>query len=310
METKSGRKDKEQTLPVKQFRQGYVFISIVAMSIGIHFLNCAFISTIGSNDKKNNQILSYKFSESEWVQYTARYDETLTIEGNGNYMEVGTIVNADFSIRSSTLSNNDLSIRIDTLRSENSGILQNHNTDYKNLIGKPFHMTMSPSGAVSGFTGVDSLQFNPGFQGGIRANAEHFFKYWGGNLFPGLPSQPFKEGEIVSLEYTDTVSVPPIHIIKKMRSSHTLLGKQVVQERECYKVSIRLNGTLETAPGDVVTAEGDIESEGVYYFDIKNGLIIQCEMSFLTELTTIQPSGDAIPSVLENRVTYKLVTEN
>ncbi|MBN2417014.1 hypothetical protein JXO52_14325 [bacterium] len=255
--------------------------------------------------------LTYRFLPGRTLTYNAEFDQTVTGEFNGETTDIGGTARGLFSLTGTGTGEEGASritVVIDSLAAEHNGSLAGRSIDAGGAVGKPFSMTMTPRGTISGFSGDDTLRTGMGFNGPGRFLASHFFRYYGGDFFPLLPENPLREGEPYTTEETYVMDVSPVEMHFAVAYTYTVTGKEVIDGIECLKINMHSKGTIDTpAESGPVRLEGDFEAETLFWFDVERGVIVRCSYDQFMEASMSRQDRGVISYSIENRITYTLI---
>jgi hypothetical protein len=294
-------------------RRNQFYVLGIFLGFGIFLLlstwKCAGSKAWYGNEK-SGYLFQYRFSET-----TMKYDVTLTqkrtVDMQGQLMEMGNDVKSLFLIQgqgSETMDDRQLTVTIDHLDMTVTGSDGKGSVEGGHLIGKPFGMTITPWGKVKEYKGIDSLDVKLDLRGPGRSNVKDFFTHWTGNFFPLLPRTPKRIGDSWTVNEDTTQVLGGITVQFITEAKHSLDGYESIDGIPCLMVNIK-GETSMVGEGNEgrVTLEGDFEWEVTYYYDYKQGLIMNCMLDMFGEASVAATGAGAMHNTVENIIKFTLI---
>ncbi|OQX82956.1 hypothetical protein B6D60_11295 [candidate division KSB1 bacterium 4484_87] len=261
-------------------------------------------------DEKSGYILTYRFQPDQVLRYETDQKQTMTQEMMGHSSEVNTQTYNVFFLKGNGFNDQKnlvTKIGFDTLYIATKVRGQEIKPDASIIVGKEFEMIFSPQGKKIAFNDPESIKVDFGPMAGKRG-AEDFFR----NPLPTLPSQPVKFGDSWTDEDSTQMEQSGMDITVKTKTVNTLEKVEVVNGIECLKVNAKVTGSLDGSGNQMgadIYFEGDLDGSSVWYFDFKNGKLIQVENKMLME-GTVAVSGAqnmTIPMTQESTTKVRLI---
>lgn len=289
-------------------------ISIVLVGI-LCIFTAAAVGTAKEAGEHSGKIpsyaLKYTFSTDTTLTYNATFTQRISSEFNGQSSDIGAVAQGTFSLTGNTTDDNGntvITVLTDSLTAEHLGSLAGRSIDAGACVGNEFLMTISPRGSISTFSGNDTLRTGMGFNGPGRFLASDFFKYYGGNFFPHLPSTPLQADEPLIEEESYVMPVSPLDMHFSTKNTYTVLGRETIDGIACLKIHLQTTGTIDTPANDnPVTLEGDLEADTDFWFDVERGRIVKCSYNGFIEAAMSREGHGVIAYSLENQISYQLV---
>lgn len=258
-------------------------------------------------DPKSGLILEYRMPEDKDLKYHFSSKMVQNMEVMGQSMENLVDVDIFFAAGSKTSDNGnfDLQMTIDSSSTNMQTPQGNMSPDMGAILGKQFQMILSPLGKELELNGADDLTYE--IQGEERSLASNFQ-----TIFPDLAGKPVKVGDSWTTHDTINVNEGGTNLQMTIVSENTLAGLEIVDGRECAKITATATGKLTGTGfqrGADLAFDGDIKSDDVWYFAYKEGVFTRSLSDAITE-STINVTGPAdmsIPMTMKTKFDIKLV---
>ncbi|NOZ61005.1 MAG: hypothetical protein GXO74_04945 [Calditrichaeota bacterium] len=261
-------------------------------------------------DEKTGFILTYRFPADQVLKYETNQTQKMTQEMMGQSIDVNSKMYSVTFLKGAGIDEQKnflVKIGFDTLSMATKARGQNIKPDVSKIVGHEFNMTLSPQGKKLAFNDPESLKISFGPMVGSRG-AEDFFR----NPLPVLPAQPVKFGAT----WTDTDSTKMkqagMDISVRSKTVNTLEKLEVLDGIECLKVTSKITGSLEgsgSQMGADIDFEGDLDGSATWYFDFRNGKLVQSENSMQMDgtVTVSGPQNMTIPMTQETTTKVHLI---
>lgn len=251
-----------------------------------------FTATISAQDKKGaggSVNIAYNIPQGKTLGYSVNSVITQQMDMEGQSIMV--LVNNKLSYRAREAGKRDgnqlLEITVDTLTISVEAMGNSSGGNITEVTGKPFTITLAPSGKVIDISGAEKLEYSiEGQQGG---NLGQTFR----DIFPTLPARQVRPGE----EWTDRDTVSSqtagAKVFQIAESVNKYEGNETINGIQCAKITSVTTGTMETTTqsgGMDIYIHGPTSGQATVYFAIGSGYIVQQEVK--TKLSgTIEISG-------------------
>jgi hypothetical protein len=291
---------------IKPNLKSYLSVILVVLLIAL-LAGCAAKRAFWG-DVKKGLILEYRMPQDQALKYQFTSNMIQDMEMMGQSMQTIIDLNLLFSARSEGLEENNhlLLVTIDSAKTDVEGPQGNLSPDMSPVLGKSFHITLSPLGKELEMTGGDSITYSMG-PGGERTLTSNFQ-----TIFPDLAGKPIKIGDTWTTNDTINIKEGGMDMRMTFVNVNTLQGLETVAGYECAKITVKSTGNLD-GEGEQMGAnlyfEGDIESKDTWYFAYKEGIFVKSTSEGITK-STIAVTGAqkmTIPMTMEMKFETKLV---
>lgn len=250
-------------------------------------------------DTKKGLILSYRMPEAQSLKYGTAGDVIQNMAVMDQEFEITMKSFQVFSFSTNDPGQNPmtLDITIDTMYFNLKTPMNELTPDMEQVIGKQFDIKLTPLGLESDFSQAKEITYDLGGESrNMGAELQGFF--------PNFPDKPLQQGD--SWTYSDTIKEESqgnwLHLFAN--NTATLEGYEVVDGRECAKVTITLNGTVlgeGMSRGVGTKTTGEFSGTDTYFFDYKEGLLVKMrsEGEATTETKTSGEKKMTIPASRE-----------
>jgi len=167
---------------------------------------------------------------------------------------------------------------------KSDGTMGAGSVDYSELLNKKVRFILSPKGNVSGFEGFETLPEINGL-GGEIINKDAYMQEVK-NLFPKLPENPIKKGEVLTVTQEDDMPVPGGSIKIVTDYAYNLLEETKKNGIDCLKFEVKLSQTT-TGEFEQEGMQLALEQQGggdyILYFAHKKGMLLHFEGTLKSE---------------------------
>jgi len=288
--------------------------TLVAISLVILFLfGCASKKSFWG-DEKTGFILAYKLDKDQVMQYDNTGSVGMSMEMMGQTMDINIDFGAKYTLKGNGINaekNLVSKVTIDDMKVGISSMQGDLNPDMSKVKGKSFDLTFTPKGKELDFSGIEDLKIDMGQMSGGEQSIKGYFQ----DMFSNLPDQPIKIGTTWTSKDVQTTPQTGIEVTTTSESTHKLIGFEKVDGYECLKIESKATGTQEGS-GDMeqtgmhLETEGDVETETIWYFAYKKGVLVKAISDVFTEGTFAisGPQNMTIPMTSETKAEIKLIT--
>ena len=265
-------------------------ISVFA-TVLITVLSAANLSAQDKRPSGGSVNLTYSIPQGQTLAYSLTSVITQQMDMQGQSVMV--LVNNKLAYRAKEAGKQDgnqvLEITVDTLTITAEAMGNSTGGNITDVTGKPFQMTIAPSGKVISISGADNLEYSiEGQQGG---NLGQTFR----DILPTLPARTVRPGE----EWTDRDTVnrqtAGAKVFQVAETVNKYVGNETINGIQCAKITSTINGTMETTTqsnGMDIYIHGPTSGQATVYFAIGSGYVVRQDVN--TKLSgTIEISGPA-----------------
>lgn len=202
--------------------------------------------------------------------------------------------------------NQILEITVDSLNINVSAMGNSSGGNITEVTGKPFTMTISPSGRVIDISGAEKLEYS--IEGQSGGNLGQTFR----DIFPVLPAREVSPGDEWTEKDTVNSQTAGAKVFQIVESVNKYEGNETVNGIKCAKITSVIKGTMETTTqsgGMDLYMHGPTTGQATLYYAIGAGYLVRQDVN--TRLTgTVEISGPAsmsIPVIMDTstRMTLK-----
>ncbi len=189
-----------------------------------------------------------------------------------------------------------ISVTIDSLKLATVSPQGTTTADPSSVIGKSFHMTLSPKGEELDFSGAGEMVYEMGAVGERNLSAD--FQAF----FPDLPGGKIAVGETWTSRDTLRVDEGDGEIRIVLEALNTLEGYEKVMGLECARISAVVTGTLSgegEQRGSRLTFDGTLTGTELWHFAHEEGIFVKSvsESDVSNTITVEGPQSMEIPVV-------------
>lgn len=286
--------------------KSYLSVMLIVLLIAL-LAGCAAKKAFWWGDVKKGLILEYRMPQDQALKYQFTSNMIQDMDVAGQTIKNIIDLNLLFSTKSKGLeqSNHLLLVAIDSAKTDIESSQGNFSPDMSSVLGKSFHITLSPLGKELKITGADSIIYNS-VQG--EQNLAPNFQ----TIFPDLSGKPVKIGDTWTTNDTININQGQMEMRMTFVSVNTLQGLETVAGHECAKITAKTTGKLE-GEGEQMGAnlyfEGDIEGKDTWYFAYKKGIFVKSISDGVTKgnIAVTGPQKMTIPMTMETKFETKLV---
>jgi hypothetical protein len=228
------------------------------------------------------------------------------MEIQGQSMDTQTTNAATFSFMAKGLKDKNflLGVTIDdivmTMTSNSQGDMSPNMGAVK---GKSFDMVLSPLGSEVDVSGAEAITYD---LAGDSHNLSSGFKMF----FPDMPGKPVKVGDTWPSSAGTEDKSSSMNIRIDFQYVNTLEGLETVEGMECARISSAVTGTITgtgNQMGTDLTFSGTSKGKDVWYFAIKEGILVKTISESTTEMSIDVPAaGMTIPMTQTTKAEVKL----
>jgi hypothetical protein len=251
-------------------------------------------------------VLEYKMPAGRTLTYQSKAEEAQIMEIQGQSMDTQTTNAATFSFMAKGLKDKNflLGVTIDdivmTMTSNAQGDMSPNMGAVK---GKSFDMVLSPLGSEVDVSGAEAITYD---LAGDSRNLSSGFKMF----FPDMPGKPVKVGDTWPSSAGTEDKSSSMNIRIDFQYVNTLEGLETVEGMECARISSAVTGTITgtgNQMGTDLTFSGTSKGKDVWYFAIKEGILVKTISESTTEMSIDVPAaGMTIPMTQTTKAEVKL----
>lgn len=220
--------------------------------------------------------LAYQFPAGKTLAYKESSTQTQNMDVMGQAMTTVSTSSTEFTLKLKGMKGQDfeLSALIDAGTASSDTPQGNTMTDMSPVIGKGFDMILSRLGREIDVSGATVLKVDSA-AGGQRDISSTFQAF-----FPDLPDKALKVGDTWPNEDTVVQQEGNGETRIKMANQNTLDGFETVDGYECARIKVVSKGNIEgnlEQQGMSLTIGLKLESQGTWYFAVKEGIFVKAE---------------------------------
>lgn len=220
--------------------------------------------------------LAYQFPAGKTLSYKESSTQNQNMDIMGQTMTTVSASSMEFTLKPKGMKGQDfeLSALIDAGTASADTPQGNTSTDMSPVIGKGFDMILSRLGREIDVTGATALKVDSP-AGGQRDISSTFQAF-----FPDLPDKAVKVGDTWPSEDTVVQKEGNGETRMKMTNQNTLDGFETMDGYECARIKVVAKGTLDgnlEQQGMGLTLGLKLESQGTWYFAVKEGIYVKAE---------------------------------
>jgi hypothetical protein len=220
--------------------------------------------------------LAYQFPAGKTLSYKESSTQNQNMDIMGQTMTTVSASSLEFTLNLKGMKGQDfeLSAVIDAGMTNADTPQGSVSTDMSPVIGKGFDMIISRLGREIDVTGATALKVDSP-NGGQRDISSTFQPF-----FPDLPDKAVKVGDTWPSEDMVVQKEGSGETRMKLANQNTLDGFETVDGYECARVKVVAKGTLEgnlEQQGMSMTVGMKLDSQGTWYFAIKEGIYVKSE---------------------------------
>ncbi len=166
------------------------------------------------------------------------------------------------------------------------------------LLDKRIKIEMTKWGNTLDVAAIDTFP-KAQMMGGGSDPEQQFYRF-----FPKLPEESVSQDGVWQISDPDTIETMGGKVVVTPDVEYTAMGMEILNGHECLKVDYAGDLTLEgegSQQGFDFFMEGDGTVEGTYYFDVKQGVLVQIENSS-TQDVTIAITGQQNMTIPQSQV--------
>jgi hypothetical protein len=251
-------------------------------------------------------VLEYKMPAGRALTYQSKAEEAQIMEIQGQSMDTQTTNTGTFSFMAKGLKDKNflLGVTIDdivmTMTSNAQGDMSPNMDTVK---GKSFDMVLSPLGSEVDVSGAEAITYD---LAGDSHNLSSGFKMF----FPDMPGKPVKVGDTWPSSAGTEDKSTSMNIRIDFQYVNTLEGLETVEGMECARISSLVTGAITgtgNQMGTDLTFSGTSKGKDVWYFAIKEGILVKTISESTTEMSIDVPAaGMTIPMTQTTKAEVKL----
>lgn len=250
--------------------------------------------------------LMYNFEQDKVYKYINTSETDMLMSYGGQDINQGITSLMAYSVTGAGKEGSNLSIKvkIDSLESSASSMAGQMSNNPKEIRGKEFMMTLSELGKESDLEAAELIEYMA--IGDQPSNMKAAFSI----LFSDLPNAAAKIGYTWTQSDTVDLSVGDQQAQMIIHSNNILEAKEVVDGYSCFKISSTNTGERSSSgntPQGYITTSGKLSGTSVWYFAIKEGIMIKEESKQEFDGEIGIPTGESIPMFMDIKITNKLV---
>jgi hypothetical protein len=260
-------------------------------------------------DPASGVTLSYRLPEERVLRYETVIDQSQDMEVMGRTRDLGYGRTIGFSVTSEGASEEgqQLAISIDSMTVRLDSPRGKVQREIREVLGKSFELVLSPAGEELSLSGADAIGYD--LPTGVRQSVEADFQA----LFPDLPATPVVAGDTwTSRERIINEALgSPVPI--ELHYVNTVDGFEVVDGKNCVKVSSRMNAELadrvetpDDAPRPYLPFRGGIVGTAVSYFAYEEGILVRKSVTLRAAGTLSTGGINPMPRRLTQMTTIEM----
>ena len=257
---------------------------------------------------RDGVLLQYRMAEGKAVTYEKTETSTQSMKVMGQAMDTSTDKTISFTVEPKGHMDgiNSLTITIDSMDASLQTPQGNFTADTEPVIGESFDMMLSARGNEMGLDEADGIEYSLGMAGtrSVRSEFEAFF--------PDLPEERTKIWGTWTTRDTINLADSGMDVQIVSENLNALEGYETVNERECVKVTVDVNGTVTgegMQGGANLKFQGDMSGKETWYFDYAEGLFVKSssDLSVTASVEVTGPQEMTIPVSQTMQITSMLV---
>ncbi len=260
------------------------------------------IQTAATKDVK----LKYNFEQGKEYKYLNTSETDMLMSFGGQDINQGTKSLMAYSITGvgKEGSNMSIKVKIDSLESSANSMAGQMSSNPEEVRGKEFLMTLSELGKESDMEEAELIEYME--IGDQPSNMKAAFTI----MFSDLPDAVAKIGYTWTQSDTVDLDVGGTNTQMIIHSNNILEAKEVVDGYSCFKISSTNTGVRSSSgdtPQGYITTSGKLTGTSVWYFAIKEGIVIREDSNQKFDAEVGIPTGESIPMFMDIKITNRLV---